>query len=66
MINIKIGNKVYDVCKCPRCGKDRVDVSKYLDITEMRIFARLLCYSCNEWIYVEDAVGTPWVKESEG
>ncbi len=66
MISIKIGKKEYNVCKCPYCGKDSVDVSTYLDIMEMHIFTRLLCYSCNKWIYIEDTVGTPWVKESEG
>ena len=49
---------MYDVtARCPICTEETVILSKYGD--------RLICFGCKNWIDVNDAVGTNWVKESE-
>lgn len=54
MITVRIGKKMYDVAtKCPKCGKEKVSLSRYSD--------RIICVSCGNWIYTDEAVGTPWV-----
>jgi len=58
MITVRIGKKMYDVTKrCPICSEEKVILSKYSD--------RLICTCCENWIYINHAVGTSWVKESE-
>lgn len=50
---------MYDVTqRCPICSEEKVILSKYSD--------RLICTCCENWMYVDDVVGTAWVKESEG
>lgn len=58
MITIRIGKKMYDVVtKCPECGATRVSLSRHGDIIK--------CTFCEKRVYIPEAVGTPWIRESE-
>lgn len=58
MVTIKIGKKMYDITEgCPKCGKEEVFLSRYGH--------RIICGFCRNWVFTDEAVDTPWVKESE-